>query len=148
MKCYYIHWVLVQVYISGLSYCVNKLELLTLTEHPSSLSGVRVTRSLGVCVCFVDRCLSFFVVFALAIVLSVLLRFTLRILITPLVSSNYSSNHTTTRRYCLVPTHCAYNGYVSLDSLIDIWIFCCVISINNIIKNKLVERAKVGHGSL
>jgi hypothetical protein len=35
-------------------------------------NGVRVTRSLVLCVCFVDRCLSFF----LAIVLFVLLRFT------------------------------------------------------------------------
>jgi len=37
-------------------------ELLTLPEHPSSLpifSGVRNTRSLVLCVCFVDRCLSF-----------------------------------------------------------------------------------------
>ena len=37
-------------------------ELLTLPEHPSSspiFSGVRVTRSLVVYVCFVDRCLSF-----------------------------------------------------------------------------------------
>ena len=37
-------------------------ELLTLQEHLSSppiLSGVRVTRSLVLCVCFVDRCLSF-----------------------------------------------------------------------------------------
>ena len=37
-------------------------ELLTLPEHLSSssvLSGVRVTRSLVLCVCFVDRCLSF-----------------------------------------------------------------------------------------
>ena len=33
-----------------------------LPEHPSSppvFSGVRVTRSLVLCVCFVDRCLSF-----------------------------------------------------------------------------------------
>ena len=45
-------------------------------------SGVRVTRSLVLCVCFVDRCLSFF--FLLAIVLSV---FDIRILITLLVSS-------------------------------------------------------------
>ena len=38
-------------------------ELLTLPEHLSSppvFSGVRVTRSLVLCVCFVDRCLSFF----------------------------------------------------------------------------------------
>ena len=40
-------------------------------EHIGYLSGVRVTQSLILCVCFVDRCLSFF-----AIVLSVLLRFT------------------------------------------------------------------------
>ena len=53
-------------------------ELLTLLEHMSSppvLSGVRVTRSLVLCVCFVDHCLSF-VLFILAIVLPVLLRFT------------------------------------------------------------------------
>ena len=53
-------------------------ELLTLLEHlitPTVFSGVRVTRSLALCVCFVDRCLSF-VLFLLAIVLSVLLRFT------------------------------------------------------------------------
>ena len=38
-------------------------ELLILPEHlslPSGFSGVRVTRSLVLCVCFVDRCLSFF----------------------------------------------------------------------------------------
>ena len=37
-------------------------ELLTLLEHLRSLtvfSGVRVTRSLVLCVCIVDRCLSF-----------------------------------------------------------------------------------------
>jgi hypothetical protein len=37
-------------------------ELLTLPEHLSSpriFSGVRVILSLGLCVCFVDRCLSF-----------------------------------------------------------------------------------------
>ena len=36
-------------------------ELLTIPEHMSSppvFSGVRVTRSLVLCVCFVDRCLS------------------------------------------------------------------------------------------
>ena len=36
-------------------------ELLTLPEHlisPTVLSGVRVTGSLVLCVCFVDRCLS------------------------------------------------------------------------------------------
>ena len=37
-------------------------ELLILPDHMSSLpafSGVRVTRSLVLCVCFVNRCLSF-----------------------------------------------------------------------------------------
>ena len=53
-------------------------ELPTLPEHLSSppvFSGVRVTRSLVLYVCFVDRCLSF-CTFFLAIVLSVLLRYT------------------------------------------------------------------------
>ena len=51
-------------------------ELLIRPEHLSSspvFSRVRVTRSLVLCVCFVDTCLSFFL---LAIVLSVLLLFT------------------------------------------------------------------------
>jgi hypothetical protein len=51
-------------------------ELLTLPEQlssPPNFSGVRVTRSLVVYVCFVDRCLFFF---------------DIRILIAPLVSSN------------------------------------------------------------
>jgi len=62
-------------------------ERLTLLEHLSSppvFSGVRVTRSLVLSVCFVDRCLSFF--FSPLCCLSS----NLRILITPLVSSNSS----------------------------------------------------------
>jgi hypothetical protein len=53
-------------------------ELLTLPEHPSSLpvfSGARVTRSVVLCVGFVDRCLPLRL-FLLAIVLPVILRFT------------------------------------------------------------------------
>ena len=53
-------------------------ELITLPEHLSSppvFSGIRVTRSLVLYICFVDRCLSF-VLFLLAIVLSVLLQYT------------------------------------------------------------------------
>ena len=49
-------------------------ELPTLSEHlslPPVFNGVRVTRSLVLCVCFVDRCCPF----SLTIVLSVLLRF-------------------------------------------------------------------------
>jgi hypothetical protein len=63
-----------------------RLELLTLPEHPSPppvFSGVRVTRSVVLCVCFVDRCLSFWP-------LCCLFYFDLRILITLLVSSNSS----------------------------------------------------------
>jgi len=51
-------------------------ELLTIPQHlswPPVFSWVRVNRSLVLCVCFVDRCLSFC---TFSIVLSVLLRFT------------------------------------------------------------------------
>ena len=54
-------------------------ELLTLPGHLSSppvFSGVRVTRSLVLYVCFVDLCLSFCTIFLLSIVLSVRLRYT------------------------------------------------------------------------
>jgi hypothetical protein len=57
---------------------VGKELLLTLPEQQSSplgFSGVRVIRYLVLCVCFVDRYLSFVLVL-LAIVLSVLLRYT------------------------------------------------------------------------
>ena len=62
----------------------------TLPEHLSSppvFSGVRVTRSLYLCVCFVDRCLSF-CSFGHCVVCSS----SIRILITPLVSLNSSYN--------------------------------------------------------
>ena len=62
-------------------------ERLTIPEHLSSLpvfSGVRVTRSSVLCVCFVDRCLSFCTFFW---PLCCLFFFYLRILFTPLVSS-------------------------------------------------------------
>ena len=50
-------------------------ELTSFLEH-SGFSVVHVTRSLVLCVCFVDRYLSFCTVFLLSIVLSVLLRLT------------------------------------------------------------------------
>ena len=62
--------------------------LSTLPEQPSLppvFSGVRVTRSLVYCVCFVDRCLSF-----LFWSLCCLFFFEIRILIASLVSSNSS----------------------------------------------------------
>ena len=63
-------------------------ELLTLPEHLSSpqvVSGVRVTRSLVLYVCFVDRSLSFCTFYFGHCVVDI------RILIAPLVSSNSSS---------------------------------------------------------
>ena len=61
-------------------------ELLTLPEHLSStpvFSNVHVTRSLALCVCFEERCLSL-------CPLCCLFFFDLRVLIAPLVSSNSS----------------------------------------------------------
>ena len=66
-------------------------ELLTLPEHlssPSVFSGVRVTRSLVLYVCFVDCCLSFCTFFWS---LCCLFFIDIRFLITSLVSSNPSS---------------------------------------------------------
>jgi hypothetical protein len=64
-------------------------ELPTLPEHlssPSVFTGVRVTRYLVLCACFVNRCWSFCIFFVWP--LCCLSFFELRILITPLVSSN------------------------------------------------------------
>ena len=72
-----------------LSLLLVEQELLTVPEHliwPPVFSGVRVTRALVLSVCFVDRCLSFFL---LAIELSVFLRLTDSDYL-PLVSSNFS----------------------------------------------------------
>jgi hypothetical protein len=63
-------------------------EFLTIPEHlrsPPVFGEVRVTRSLVLCVCFVDRCLPFFFW-----PLCCLSFFDMRILITPLISSNSS----------------------------------------------------------
>jgi hypothetical protein len=61
-------------------------ELLSIPEHlnsPPVFSGVCITRSLVLCVCFVDRCLSFWPFCCLFFV-------DIRILITPLLFSNSS----------------------------------------------------------
>jgi hypothetical protein len=76
-------------------------ELLTLPEHRNSspvFSGAGVTRSLVLCVCFIDRCLSF-CTFSYGHCVVCHLRFTdsdypfgildLRILITPLISCGH-----------------------------------------------------------
>ena len=60
-------------------------------SSPSVFSGVRVTRSLVLCVCVVYRCLSFCTFyFGHRLTLCCLFFFDIRILITPLVSSNSS----------------------------------------------------------
>ena len=81
------HSRLVTGFITRLTRRVPLVELLTLPENlrsPPDFSGVRVTRSFVSCVCFVDRCLSFWP-------LCCLFFFDIRILIAPLVSSNSSS---------------------------------------------------------
>ena len=66
-------------------------ELIILPEHlnsPTVFSGIRVMRSLVLCVCFVDRCLSYCPFFLWP--LCYLFFFDIRILVSPLVSSNSS----------------------------------------------------------
>ena len=87
------HLRLVTGFVTRLTRRVPLVEqkMLTLPEHLSLLpifSGVRVTLSLVLCACFVDRCLSFCAFFFLP--LCCLFFVDLRILITPLVSSNSS----------------------------------------------------------
>jgi hypothetical protein len=67
-------------------------DLTTPPEHlssPPDFSGVRVTRSLVLCVCFVDRCLAC-CSFSFGHRVHGLYFLDLRILITPLVSTNSS----------------------------------------------------------
>ena len=83
-------------------------ELPTLPEHLSScpvFSGVRVARSLVLCVCFVDRCLSFCIFFFWTLCC---LSFDILILITPLVSSNssYYCRSVNFISYSLLPVQC------------------------------------------
>ena len=63
-------------------------------SSPPVFSAVRVTRSLVIYICFVDRCLSF------VLPLCCLFFFDIRILITPLVSSISSSYIRHWNRYC------------------------------------------------
>ena len=60
-------------HLSSLPILPQHLSSLPILPQHLSFSGVRVTRSLDLCVCFVDRSL---VLFLLSIVLSVLLRYT------------------------------------------------------------------------
>ena len=80
------HSWLITGFVTRLTRRVSPLEqeLPTLPENPSStpdFSGVHVTRTLFLCICFVDRCLSFGPIFFLP--LCCLFFFDLRILIAP-----------------------------------------------------------------
>ena len=101
------HSRLITGFVTRLTRRVSLLEqkLLTLPGHPSSppvVSWVRVTRSLVLCVCFVNRCLFFWP-------LRCLFFFDMQILITPLVSSNSSSKiqseNRKKRQNCYPSTH-------------------------------------------
>ena len=83
-------------------------KLPTLPEHSSSplvFSGVRVTRFLVLCVCFVDCCVLLYFFFW---PLCCLFFFDIQILITPLVSSNSSYNIVV---YCIKINH----WFISFD---------------------------------
>ena len=76
------------LFVLSLRHLLVEQELLILPEHlnsPLVFSGVRITRSLVLCVCFVDRWLFFMSFFFLP--LCGLFFFDLRALITPLISS-------------------------------------------------------------
>jgi len=81
------------------------LTLLGILSSPPFFSGVRVTRSLVLCVCFVDCCLSFCTLIFWP--LCCLFFFDIRILITSLVSSNSS----------LRMLVCVHNTNITLMSL-------------------------------
>ena len=105
-------------------------ELLALLEYLSSspvFSGVRVTRSLVVCVCFVDRCL-FFCVFSVC--LSSIYEFWLT-----LVSFNPSSCKFTIlfKRYNAYACALCLSKllYYLFQSLKKTLIFSCILSMQN-----------------
>jgi hypothetical protein len=97
IKRYYLHTptciIYIYIFIAGnFHYFINKSGAGTAypsgePEFTPGFSGVRVTRSLVLCVCFIDRCLSFctFSFWSLCC-----LSFDLQILITLLIASNSS----------------------------------------------------------
>ena len=108
-------------------------ELLTRPEHlgsPMDSSGVRITRSLVLCVCFVVRCLSFcsslfVLLFVFFWPLCCLFFFDIRNMITPLVSSNLqtlrtqcwspiSTKRTITSHFHLLNTNKTYTCVLNL----------------------------------
>ena len=103
----------------------------TIYTYYNMFNGVRVTRSLVLCVCYVDRCLSVWS-------LCCLLVFDIRILITPLVSSNSS----VMKNYVIIQFHTIrYNYHIlynysflasSIQVIIDSIYFYGLTNINKI----------------
>ena len=81
--------------ITGFVTRLTPVELLSLPEHLGTPRLLVETRSLVLCVCFVDRCLSFCTFFSWP--LCCLFFFDLQILVIPLVFSNSSNRYTTSR---------------------------------------------------
>ena len=109
--------------ITGFVTRLTPVGLLSLPEHlgsPPVFSGVHVTRSLVLCVCFVDRCLSFCPFFSWP--LCCLFFFDLQILVIPLVFSNSSNRYTistiNTPHNCFFPQY--YYGMISNTTLLYI----------------------------
>ena len=78
------------------------------------LYGGRVTRSLVLCACFVDHCLSFCTLFFWP--LCCLFFFAIQIMITPLVSSNWSSNS-----HSFFIVHCIIDLSLYICSFLWFW---------------------------
>jgi hypothetical protein len=91
-----------------LSMCLKEEFEDTKVGSPPVYSGVRITRSLNLCVCFVDRCLSFCTFFW---PLWCLFFFHIRILITTLVSSNSSFNN--------IEIHIHIHTHISVETKFD-----------------------------
>jgi hypothetical protein len=108
-------------------------ELFTLPEHMSSppvFSGIRVPGSLVVCVCFVDRYLSFRP-------LCYLFFFDIRSLITPLVSSSSSYNiHSILLKYLERPLSAGMQCYGYQMHYISIH---CQLDQNYVIHGKITR---------
>ena len=111
-------------------------ETLTLPEHTSSrpvFSGVRVTQSLVLCVCFVNRCLSFYFWS-----LSGLFFFDLRILITPLWYFQTLLTPVATNQMPILFTSLSYNAshyHVTQVDFLKLFFTTCIIACNWILRS-------------
>ena len=92
--------------------------------HPQIFSGVRVTRSLVLCVCFVDRCLSFFPWSSCCLSF-----FDLWILVTLLISSNSSCNKRKMTAATRRPGTVHPSGAPEFTPEFLLWFVCSILSI-------------------